>query len=1435
MLLLSTPGLSPAADDKASLEQEARFLEELIDRERDALIQSLQTLVDLSPYGKFTDRFLIRLAELKYENAVIGFEARLARYEEDYAKYEKGENKDEPEYPVYDFSGVLNIYKRILRDYPKSELADDVLYLTGLCYKKMDEQEKANKAFEVLTSQYPSSDYYVDALMEIGGYCFNNPDLYQGKGYEKAIEIYKQILRRRESDKFIEALYRLAWSYYMIDRYEDAITVFRHLIEEIDISENYASDEARKAQNPLFKSEAIEYIAVSLCEVNDLANAKRFLDMIGNNRYSLMVLNRMGLYYEEQLEYERALDCYALVTKKYPDLDKVLDGRMGHIRCLERLEQFDRARDEKEEFFRIYARGGKWQGRITDPGARAKADSLSILCILSVAQAHITEARKSNLPADYLLAVKSYASLIEVYPDDPGSYEALWNSALIYEQNLRKYEDARRTYLLVSARKGGKHRQQAAINAIAMAQQLDEDNAPDKEGLTSRDRKIIEACRNFAMLFPESPEVVEVASNAAAIFFNRKLFAKSLSAYEKIYARCKGSVEPLCLDALFYIAQSHSGLNDYLKAEENYARLFALAPMGSQRDEARKRMVEAAFQYADGKRQKQDYAAAAELFLAIEKKYPFYADMDIVLFNAADAYEKMKQWKDGAAVYRRTADQYPGSKLADGALFNGALCYENDSAYKDAIGNYELLLDKYPASPKARDALYNIGLNYEKLKDYDRMAEVNERYAEKYPDSKDVEQMLFSSGRFFYQAGKLDRAQRAFENFVRRFPGSGNEIEARYNIAQILWKNGDKVNAETAFQDLIKRNGVLAEIGKSNDYFAAEALYRLAGMTREKYMAVRFTLPDKVMERQQQEKTELLKRTVDEYTRVIALKSEHIFEAAYRIGEAYTHFADIFTSQERDPKLDDTKRLLLEKDLLTMAVGLNEKCIEPHMVNINLARNFNRDSLKAEQIQYVELSRAAVNRTLLSLGGYVERVAWLFLNAKVPDKLARLPVQSYLYRQKMLETVLPFLDQAFDKYVATAKSAAEKGLTDSLVTAIRDSASKVLYERGALFENLANEMLNNPALPEKMSSADKEEIVFQLEDMAFEIQDKALEKYEEGHNYLKGEGISNAYSLKILERLKIMDPQTYTPKEVLKEVSLYSGPLWKTSAAHLPGWYKLEKTDSGWTDAELSGKAPPSFWPEKESRVMTAGAAEKEWYVKRLFYLPGRPSRAMARVLARGTYKLFINGVFIAGDSGKVRDENSADTMDLKSYLSGGDNAVAVLVKNEAGGCALLFALHAVMDTSLKSPSNFGLMPLGAEGLATEAPPPPAATTMSSPSTPASTTAEPAQARTDSAAPAPVPAVVPAAPAPVPEAVVPKPVPDKKASFEKEFKNFGEFKKAIDQAVAREQAVQKEIKETQTRIRGLKFKLDSMNGKISAVEIDIRIYRKKLESKERTK
>ncbi len=1411
----------------ADLENEAQLIEASIKRERDALIKNLEMLVLFSPEGKYVEDFMFRLSELLYEKELIDFSNRVAIYEEEYSKFEKGVLKAEPQYPSYDFSRVLAVYRDILKRSQDSVMTEQVLYYTGLCHKKSEDLAKANKAFEVLVMKYPNGAHYLDALMEMGAYYFNNPSSINGKGYEKAIDIYKEVLKYRDSDKFIEALYRLAWSYYMLDRYTEAVTVFRHLIEEIDVSEAYGVRQSGVEKNPMFRDEAIEYISVSLCEVGDLGRVTQFLEMLGNKVYALLILNRMGTYYEEQMDFESAMSCYRLMQDKYPFYGQVLSGRMGIIRCLERLGSYDSAQIEKERFFDTYSRGNVWQKKIADPVWLKSADSLSIKCILSAAQYRFTKARETSSNTAYKSVITLNSRLAAIYEEAEETYEALWVNAVIYEQNLYNLDSARILYLSVSRRPETAHRQQAAINAIAVAQRIEETDKGEDGRVTEREKNIIEACQNLVNLLPDNNETIDVAFIPASIYFNRRMFDNAQKIYSLIISKIKDSSDSKRLEALLYQGQCYSGLKEFEMAEKVFNTLYSLAPDGKFREEAKARRVESAFQNAESKRHAKDYKVAALLFIAIERKYPDYSNMDIVLFNAADAYEKQGEWREAASIYRRLQQKYPYSKLADGALFNGATCFENDSSFAEAIVCYELILAGYPSSVKARDALFNIGLCYEKMKAYDKMAESQERYAEAYPDAKEVEALLFSSAKYFLEGNKPDRAKKAFENFVRRFPGSTGEIEARYRVCEILQKEGNKSSAESAFEALIGRNETLRPIGRNNDYFAGEAAFNIAEMVRLRFEAVEFKLPAKAMEEAQKNKAELLKKTIDSYTRVIQLKSERLFEAAYRIGDAYTTFSETFILQERDTKQDPAKAAIAERDIYIATVALREKCIEPHMVNINLAKSLASDTLiKKEQRKFVDMSRAAILKTYLSLGGFHAKAAEVLSGVPAPAKIKKMAVQHYLYRQKLAETVQPLYMQAFQKTIESKTKLKERGFADTEIISIDDSIASILFNRANVFFSLSSEMLNSPAIPPEIKGDEREETIFQIEDVAFEIQDRALKLFEEGYNYIQKESIGGEWRRKILEALKKLDPQTYTPKEALAEIEIGVSLEWRCRSDSVAGWTKLSPFDSLWKKIDkkqLSGNS-----------IRTVD--NKQIYLKRQFLLRGKVMNAIAYIASGGKYRFSVNGTPVSADTAINRSFSKVDSFDIKNILVGGDNSVALSFKT-GNGEGIGVSIKATIDTSLHYTSSIGLLAAGEEtpedkvaeynvkedsvGGEVSEQNKIVAVTEKVVETDHKAHVEPKQEepKRDTTH--------------VKEAVKSPPTTTETKASEgvNEFRTYEEFTSEREKLVQRNDELKKEVKAIQTRIRSIKFRIASTDEAIKSARNDIQVYRKILESK----
>ncbi|HPU44328.1 MAG TPA: tetratricopeptide repeat protein, partial [Dictyoglomaceae bacterium] len=58
-------------------------------------------------------------------------------------------------------------YQKFLKDYPKSEWADDAQYELGLCYEFMEDYKKAIEEYQKLIKNYPNSEYVESAQSSI--------------------------------------------------------------------------------------------------------------------------------------------------------------------------------------------------------------------------------------------------------------------------------------------------------------------------------------------------------------------------------------------------------------------------------------------------------------------------------------------------------------------------------------------------------------------------------------------------------------------------------------------------------------------------------------------------------------------------------------------------------------------------------------------------------------------------------------------------------------------------------------------------------------------------------------------------------------------------------------------------------------------------------------------------------------------------------------------------------------------------------------------------------------------------------------------------------------------------------------------------------------------------------------------------------------------
>ncbi|MEC7985972.1 MAG: PEGA domain-containing protein [Myxococcota bacterium] len=119
---------------------------------------------------------------------------------------------------------AISGYVRILSDYPRYARADEVLFYLGSAYVETKQADRAVKQFSRLTREYPRSRYLPNAYVNIGEYYFERNNAM------RSLAAYKKAAEYKNSSTYGFALYKLAWCYYNVQAYNEAIETMKHVV-----------------------------------------------------------------------------------------------------------------------------------------------------------------------------------------------------------------------------------------------------------------------------------------------------------------------------------------------------------------------------------------------------------------------------------------------------------------------------------------------------------------------------------------------------------------------------------------------------------------------------------------------------------------------------------------------------------------------------------------------------------------------------------------------------------------------------------------------------------------------------------------------------------------------------------------------------------------------------------------------------------------------------------------------------------------------------------------------------------------------------------------------------------------------------------------------------------------------------------------------------
>jgi len=466
---------------------------------------------------KWTPDVMFRLAELYYEKAADDF--LLAQ--EAYQKALDSDNPPTTPSPKPDYVATVNLYRRLLVEFPNYRLLDATYYLLGFCLGEMGQEPEGKQALLALvcSNQYrpldpppaaakstgldkgPLVDTYKDCTpikkdskflpetwTRVGEMHFDAGEL------ALAISAYSRVLAFKESAYYDKAIYKLAWSYYRDNRFPEAIREFDNLVKWAD-SKKAAGDKFGSDLRP----EAVQYLGISFSEPDwdgdslpdpesGLERAQAFYRGRESEPHVKEVFQRLGDIYFDMTKYDDAIAVYKVILQKWPYFAEAPTLQEKIIRAYERSRNLVAAAKEREVLGRTYSKGSDWYKANRDkPDALAVAAQLAEEALLSSAttvhaaaqackakwQEDKSDARKlDECLQTYRTAAELYEKYLVAYPTSKRAYEFsyFYADALYYGGKVPESIPA---YLTVrDSNLDNKYQQDAALQIIKAYEEI---------------------------------------------------------------------------------------------------------------------------------------------------------------------------------------------------------------------------------------------------------------------------------------------------------------------------------------------------------------------------------------------------------------------------------------------------------------------------------------------------------------------------------------------------------------------------------------------------------------------------------------------------------------------------------------------------------------------------------------------------------------------------------------------------------------------------------------------------------------------------------------------------------------------------------------------------------------------------------------------------
>lgn len=789
---------------------------------------------------------------------------------------------------------AIELYQKLLADYPTYDRNDQVLYQMSRAYEELGDVEEAMQVMNRFVKSYPASPYLDEIQFRRGEYFFTR------RRYLDAEEAYADIVKIGESSSYFPlALYKLGWTFYKQEFYDEALDRF---IALLDFKVLHGYDFAQTADQAERKrmDDTFRVVSLSFSNVGGPKSAVEYFKRHGKRTYEDGVYRNLGEYYFDKRRYSDAAASYEAFVSRNP-LHR--SAPQFHMRVIE--IHFaggfpSLVIDAKKQFVRTYGLDAEYWKHF-DPSTRPEVQAWLKSNLTDLAKHYHalyqspkqTKHKKTNFEE----ALHWYRAFLSSFPKDPESPSINYLLADLFLEN-RSFDRAAREYEK-TAYEYPLHEKssEAGYAAIyAYRQHLAGTADEKKDGVK---REVVRSSLKFVDTYPEHGKAAIVLGAAADDLYELHEYEAAVSAARKLFEAFPEAETDILRGAWIVVGHGSYELLRFSEAETAYVNVLALLPADdTSRDGLIDNLAAAIYKQGEQANGQQDYQAAAEHFLRVGRLAPKSKIRVNAEYDAAAALMQIKDWKRAAAVLGGFRTLFPGHALQPEVTKKIAFVYREDGQFALAADEYERVERESQDETVRREALL-------------LAAELHEK------------------------AGNRERMLAAYRRYIEHFPHPvESNLETRSKIAEALRENDRE-------QYLAELKRIVAIEAKAEDertprtrYLAGKAALVLAEQVFDGFAAVRLVQP---FESNLRKKKELMKTATKQFSGLLEYEVGEVTAAAtFYLAEIYARFSTDLKESERPTGLSALELEEYELAIEEQAYPFEEKAIEMHKSNLEL-------------------------------------------------------------------------------------------------------------------------------------------------------------------------------------------------------------------------------------------------------------------------------------------------------------------------------------------------------------------------------------------------------------------------------------------------------------------------------------------------------------------